>query len=65
MASEPKKTGNPPIGDPPQPRKPVKAEKPMEDPFTERAIRESLGRLALEERSSFPWRNSKCTPRPP
>ena len=35
MASQPKKTGKPPIGDPPQPRKPVKAEKPMEDPFTE------------------------------
>ena len=35
MASQPKKTGKPPIGDPPQPREPVKAEKPMEDPFTE------------------------------
>jgi hypothetical protein len=35
MASQPKKTGKPPIGDPPLPTKPVKAEKPMEDPFTE------------------------------
>jgi hypothetical protein len=35
MASQPKQTRKPPIGDPPQPRKPVKAEKPMEDPFTE------------------------------
>jgi hypothetical protein len=35
MSSEQKKPVKPPIGDPPQPKKPVKAEKPMEDPFTE------------------------------
>ncbi len=44
MASQPQKTGKPPIGDPPQPRKPVKAEKPMEDPFTEQVTHPAVER---------------------
>jgi hypothetical protein len=39
MASQPQDTGKPPIGDPPRPSKPVKAEKPMQDPFTEQVTR--------------------------
>jgi hypothetical protein len=34
MSSSSKKPQKPPIGDPPQPRQPVKAAQPMLDPFT-------------------------------
>ncbi len=35
MRERPTQPGNPPIGDPPERRTPIKADAPMEDPFTE------------------------------
>jgi hypothetical protein len=51
MSSEQKKPAQPPLGDPPEPKKPVKAEKPMEDPFTEQVTHPAaLGQGANEAR---------------
>jgi hypothetical protein len=62
MSSEQKKPGKPPIGDPPQPKKPVKAEKPMEDPFTEQVTHPAaLGQGANEPQpeKSVPGENDE------
>jgi hypothetical protein len=42
MASQPQKTGKPPVGDPPAPVNPVKVDKPMEDPFTDQVTRPAV-----------------------
>jgi hypothetical protein len=62
MAGELKKPVKPPIGDPPLPKKPVKAEKPMEDPFTEQVTHpavEGQGANRVQPEKSSPEENDE------
>ena len=62
MAGKPKETGKPPIGDPPEPKKPVKAERPMEDPFTEQATHpaaEGQGANKVQPERGVPGENNE------
>jgi hypothetical protein len=62
MAGQVKKPVKPPVGDPPEPKQPVKAEKPMEDPFTEQVTHpavEGQGDNTVQPEKGAPGENDE------